>query len=146
MTPDDFLQGTPLVVTYYGHWLVHSSALQSAVALSLEQGGCEVHLKPLQERTAAQNRRMWAMLSDVSQQVNWYGTRLTPDEWKDVFTASLKRQKVVPGLDGGFVVVGGRTSRMSKSLFSDLITLMLAFGADPLHIVCWSDPKYAEEP
>lgn len=81
-------------------------------------------------RTLQQNARMWAMLSDVSEQVDWYGNKLTPDEWKDVFSASLKAQKVVPGLEGGFVVCGQRTSKMTVAEMGDLMTLMEAFGAD----------------
>ena len=49
--------------------------------------------------------------------------------WKDVFTSSLKKQDVVPGLDGGFVVLGLSTSEMTKQEMSDLLELMAAFGA-----------------
>lgn len=82
-----------------------------------------------EKRSDAQNRRLWAMLHDISEQVNWHGNRLTDEEWKDVFTAALKRQKVVPGLDGGFVVCGQRTSKMTKAEMSELQELMEAFGA-----------------
>jgi hypothetical protein len=88
-------------------------------------------------RTLDQNAKLWAMLSDVSQQVEWYGNRLTSEEWKDVFSASLKRQKVVPGLDGGFVVCGQRTSQMGKREFAEFIELIYAFGAQ--RNVQWSD-------
>ena len=82
------------------------------------------------KRTQDQNALMWAMLSDISAQVDWYGTRLTKDEWKDVFSAALKRHKVVPGLDGGFVVCGQSTSKMTKRQMSDLVELMNAFCAE----------------
>ena len=59
--------------------------------------------------------------------------------WKDVFSAALKKQKVVPGLDGGFVVCGQRTSQMGKREFADMIDLMCAFGAE--RGVIWSEPK-----
>ena len=81
-------------------------------------------------RTLEQNALMWAMLADISAQVDWYGQKLTSEEWKDVFSAALKRQKVVPGLDGGFVVCGQRTSKMTKGEMSDLVELMSAFCAD----------------
>ena len=81
-------------------------------------------------RTLEQNALMWAMLADISSQVDWYGQKLTSEEWKDVFSASLKRQKVVPGLDGGFVVCGQRTSKMTKGEMSDLVELMNAFCAE----------------
>lgn len=80
-------------------------------------------------RSWMQNRRMWAMLTDVSKQVDWHGQRLTKEEWKDVFTAALKRQKVVPGIDGGFVVLGSSTSKMTIPEMGDMMTLMEAFGA-----------------
>ena len=81
-------------------------------------------------RTLDQNSLLWPLLTEVSKQVDWYGNKLTADEWKDVFSAALKKQKVVPGLDGGFVVCGQSTSRMSKREFSDLVELIYAFGAD----------------
>lgn len=90
-------------------------------------------------RSTSQNRRMWAMLGDVSQQVDWYGRRLSPDDWKHVFTASLRKLEVVPNLDStGFVALGMHTSRMTVREMSDLIELMNAFGAE--RRVVWSDP------
>lgn len=81
-------------------------------------------------RTTAQNSRLWAMLADISEQVEWHGQRLGSEDWKHVFTAALKRQRVVPGLDGGFVVLGSATSRMTIGEMSELIDLMTAFGAE----------------
>jgi hypothetical protein len=78
------------------------------------------------------------MLTDVSRQVEWYGQQLAPEDWKHVFSASLKQQRAVPGLDGGFVVLGQSTSRMTIREMSDLIELMLAFGSE--RGVKWSDP------
>ena len=80
-------------------------------------------------RSLEQNARMWAMLTDVSKQVVWYGRKLTPEDWKHVFTASLTKQEVVPGIDGGFVVLGKSTSQMTKAEMSELQELMQAFGA-----------------
>lgn len=81
-------------------------------------------------RTVEQNDRMWALLTEVAEQVDWHGQKLSKEEWKDVFTAALKRQKVVPGLDGGFVVLGSRTSKMPKAEISDLMELISAFAAE----------------
>ena len=86
--------------------------------------------KPIEKRSNEQNSRLWAMLGDISEQVVWHGQKLSSGEWKDVFTASLKRQKVVPGIDGGFVVLGSSTSRMNKAEMSELMTLMEAFAAE----------------
>lgn len=89
-------------------------------------------------RTSDANALMWALLSDLSRQVEWHGQHLAPEDWKDMFSASLRRQRVVPAIDGpGFVVLGQRTSRMTKSEFSDLIELIRAFGAE--RGVHWSE-------
>ena len=71
---------------------------------------------------------MWANLEDIAQQVVWYGVKLTKEEWKDVLTAALKKQKVVPGIEGGFVIIGARTSKMTVPEMTELIELSTAFG------------------
>jgi hypothetical protein len=82
-------------------------------------------------RSSEQNARMWAMLTDVSQQVEWYGKRLTPEDWKHVFTASLRKLDVVPNIEGtGFVALGLSTSKMTKRELGDLMELIEAFGAE----------------
>lgn len=81
-------------------------------------------------RSLSQNRRLWAMLTDISKQVVWHGRKLTQEEWKHVFTAALTKQDVVPGIDGGFVVLGKSTSKMTKSEMTELQELMAAFGAE----------------
>lgn len=80
------------------------------------------------KRNLEQNARLWATLTDISKQVDWYGQRLSQEEWKDVLTAGLKRQKVVRGIDGGFVVIGARTSEMTVTEMSELLELATAFA------------------
>jgi len=82
-------------------------------------------------RSTEQNARMWAMLTDVSRQVVWYGQKLQPEEWKDVFSASLNRQKVVPGIDGGFVVLGALSLCALSN--ADSITEPALPGCDSIH-------------
>ena len=95
-------------------------------------------------RTKDQNAKLWPMLADISAQVDWHGQKLSAQDWKHVFTASLQKQKAVPGIDGGFVVLGVSTSSMTKKLFCDLVELIYAFGAE--QGVSWSEPeKPAEE-
>lgn len=117
--------------------LAHAEARRRAIeAVKCAPDGYVVEVKEA-TRTLDQNALLWATLTDVAEQVEWYGRKLTPDEWKDVFSASLKRAQVVPGLDGGFVVLGQRTSSMTKRDFSDLCELIFAFGAE--HDVKWTD-------
>jgi hypothetical protein len=88
----------------------------------------EVVIRP-EKRSDAANARMWVLLDALSKQVVWHGQRLTSDEWKDVMTAALARQKVVPGIDGGFVVLGQRTSQMTRAEMAELQDCIEAFGA-----------------
>lgn len=88
-------------------------------------------------RTDEQNDLMWPLLRDIARQVEWHGQKLRPEEWKDVLVAALKGQKAVPGIDGGLVMIGAHTSRMSKADFSELIEAIYAFGAE--HGVEWSE-------
>lgn len=83
-----------------------------------------------QVRSDAQNRRMWAMLRDISRQVEWYGQKLSDEDWKHIFSASVEKQRAVPGLDGGFVVLGISTRKQSKKWFNDMFLVMEAFGAE----------------
>jgi hypothetical protein len=109
--------------------LVHDTARQMAVrAVTRAPAGYVVEVKP-KTRTLDQNAKLWALLTDLSEQVNWHGQKLTPDEWKIVMTASIRRQRVLPGIDGGFVAIGESTSKMTVKEFSDLVELITAFGA-----------------
>ena len=89
-------------------------------------------------RSIGQNALMWALLSDISRQVEWHGEKLSKKDWKWIFTAAIRRQRMVPGIDGGMVFLGEPTSGMSKQEMSDLIELIYSFGAE--HQVEWTDP------
>ena len=94
-------------------------------------------------RSLDQNAALWPLLGEISRQVDWYGNKLTDEEWKDVLTAALKKEKVVPGINGGFVVLGQRTSKMSKKDFSELLELTIAFAADKGVVISYLDRKEA---
>lgn len=81
-----------------------------------------------EKRSLPQNQLMWSVLTDLSKQVPWHGEKLTKEEYKDLLTAGLKKQRAIPGIDGGFVVLGTSTSKMTKQEMTDLIMLAHAFG------------------
>lgn len=82
------------------------------------------------KRTDPQNNTMWSMLGDVAKQVEWYGRKLSAEEWKDVFTAAIKKLDVVPGIDGGFVVIGAHTSKMDTKELGLIIDTIHLFGSE----------------
>ena len=98
-------------------------------------------------RSLEQNSRLWALLTDIARQVEWPVDgklqRLSPEDWKTILTAALtKGQRVAQGVDGGFVMLGASTSRMSVGEMIDLQTLIEAFGAE--RGVRWTDPNSRE--
>jgi len=121
---------------------VMACAYHRACELADDGEAIRVTVETRRRRSVEQNAAMWALLADIADQVNWYGQKLAAAEWKDVLMASLKRQKAVPGIDGGFVVVGGRTSELSVKEMSELIELAHAFAAQ--QGVRVSAPKWME--
>lgn len=82
-------------------------------------------------RSLDQNALMWSRLGEIARQVEWYGQHLSADDWKDIFTASLRKARVVPGIDpGSYVPLGMRTSDMTKEEMGNLLDLMDAFAAE----------------
>lgn len=99
------------------------------------------------KRTLPQNDRMWAMLTDLAQQLPYHGVRLTAEDYKLIFLDALKRElghplRIVPNVDGtGFVNLGTSSSDLSKDEMSMLIELIAAFGAK--HDVKFQDDMVA---
>lgn len=126
---------------------IRNNAIDTILALPLDdKSPHEVHVKE-PKRTKAQNDRMWPMLQDVSRQVLWHGQRYDESDWKDLFTAlwlkmKNKEQRSAPGIDGGVVMFGVRTSKMRKASMTELIEIMFWFGAE--RNVRWSEDSKRE--
>ena len=81
-------------------------------------------------RSLNQNNLLWQRLTEIAQAVEWYGVKLSAEDWKDVFSASLRKARVVPGIDPGtYVPLGMRTSDMTKEEMTNLLELIAAFAA-----------------
>lgn len=82
-------------------------------------------------RSNDQNALMWSLLTQISQQVEWFGKFRSPEDWKDLTTAALRHAEFVPGITPGTLVpLGMRTSQMTSAEISDLIESLYAFGAE----------------
>lgn len=84
----------------------------------------------LKRRTLPQNDAIHGYCRQLSKRLQWYGRWLTPEDWKDIFTAAYRKAEAVPGIDGGFVVLGMHTSQMNRREASDLLEIILAFAAE----------------
>lgn len=84
-------------------------------------------------RSTQQNRVMWSCLTDLSEQVTWFGKKLKKEGWKDFITGHLDGQDLVPNMDGtGFISIqrGRSTSQMTIKEMIAVIDLCHAFGSD----------------
>jgi len=116
---------------------------RASAAIYAAEPGTVVRLGP-KTRSLEQNAKMWAMLQDLSNQVLWPvdGTmrRLTKEEWKLVCTAGLRKgQSVAQGIEGGFVLLGEPTSKMTVADMKALIDFIEYFGATRDPQVQWTD-------
>ena len=109
-----------------------------------EVGAIKVSMTPVKMvRSIEQNKRMWAMLDDIARQIEWHGQRLNREDWKDLLTASYRRQRFVPGIPTGtdptpgIVALGTRTSKMSVDEMSEFMELIASFGVE--HGVVFGD-------
>ena len=87
-------------------------------------------------RSLDQNAAMWPILQAFSDQLEWpvngRMARLTPDEWKDLLSAAFQNEqaRLAMGLNGGVVMLGMRTSRMTKRQFSEWLEFLHATAAE----------------
>ena len=95
------------------------------------------------KRTHDQNAKLWAMISDVSR-AKPEGRMHTPEVWKCLFMASCGHTvRFELGLDNKPFPIGFSSSRLCKSEFADLITVVQEYG--DRHGVQWSEPNPYEE-
>jgi hypothetical protein len=115
--------------------LAHDMARQRAVEAvrNAPQGFAVTVGEP--SRSLDQNAAQWPILEAFSEQLQWPVngklTTLTKEEWKDILTAAFRKEtRVAMGLDGGFVMLGQRTSKFGKREFSDWLEFLHAVAAE----------------
>jgi hypothetical protein len=82
-------------------------------------------------RSLPQNNLVWLRCTDVARQKpEYYGHRMNPEDWKDVFVAALRKCRMLPGIDGGIVPVGLRSSDLTKEECNDLLALISHYAAN----------------
>lgn len=116
--------------------LAHRTARQMATEAiwNAPDGHAVIIQEP--NRTLDQNAAQWPYLQAFADQLEWPVNgrlrQLTSDEWKDVLTSAFRRESVqlAQALEGdGVVMLGARTSAMSKREFSEWIEFLKATAA-----------------
>jgi hypothetical protein len=91
--------------------------------------GAVLTIKPA-SRSADQNAKLWALLSDISRAMPG-GRKHTPEVWKELFCHACGHAvQFEMGLNGQPFPTGFRTSRMSKAEMSDLIDFISSWAAE----------------
>jgi 2-phospho-L-lactate guanylyltransferase (CobY/MobA/RfbA family) len=95
--------------------------------------------------TLDQNAAMWASLHDFATQVDYpvigkdgNRARANEDDLKAILTAAFEQEiRWAPGLNGGTVFLGARTSRYGKRKMGEFLSFVHAGGSN--RGVVWSD-------
>ena len=100
-----------------------------------------IDIRPVGQRTLEQNDKLHAMLRDISTQYEYCGKLRSVEDWKDIFAASMKIMEgsmdVVPGIEGGVIILGLHTSDMTIKQMIDMITSIDAWAVDKE--IVWSE-------
>lgn len=108
-------------------------------------GAIEIIVRPVKSRrTLEQNAKLWAMLADIARQVEWpvngVMQKLDSEDWKALMTAAARQEvRMASGINGGVVMLGISTRRMTVAELGDVIECMYVFGSE--RGVRWSEPK-----
>lgn len=96
------------------------------------------------KRTTDQNKKMWPLLEEVAAQTTLNGVQYDAEDWKIIFLSALNKSqklqmKVIFGIYGEPINLGRSSSKLDKELFSELIELILCYGAE--HGVVFKEPE-----
>lgn len=86
--------------------------------------------------TDKQRRMLNACCGDLAAQVVWHGNRLSKDDWRHMLAGTMAGWRMMLGIDRGegapgFIMLGGSSLNLSKTMAKDAITQALAIGDDP---------------
>ena len=92
-------------------------------------------------RSSEQNRKMWAMLGEIAEQLQINGQSFDKDRWKAIMLHAWGEQvEFLPTLDGtSFFPYGHQTSKLSTKKMSSFLEFIIAEGAQ-------RGVKFADDP
>jgi len=87
-------------------------------------------------RSLAENAMLHALLTQISEKIEWAGAKRDTETWKRLLTAAWCRARgehieMLPALDGyGVDIVFRRTSQLTRGECSELIDFVQAWAAE----------------
>jgi hypothetical protein len=104
--------------------------------------GLVLQMKSTDWATWEQRKRIKAMCGELAKQAMLHGQKLDKDSWSAVLIAGLRKdQKVVQGLEGGLVMIGGSTRDLNRREASDVIEMIYELGSRQEPPVVFKEPK-----
>lgn len=117
-------------------WCLRTETIRAWVASFVLTAplGCYVTVEP-ERRSGLQNKRLHAMLGDVVKSgYELHGETYDIEDWKTFFVSvwmgETKRSRIVPGINGEFVQLYWRTSRMTKEQLGEVMIIVERFCAE----------------
>ncbi|MBB4063639.1 recombination protein NinB [Gellertiella hungarica] len=113
---------------------VLNSHEDKAAAIRIIQGaskGCRVEIKAT-KRSLPQNDLMWALLTEVSRQLDHAGRKYEPAEWKAIFLHAFGREiTFLPSLDKKtFLPIELSSSDLSKDEMTEFLEFIIKEGTE----------------
>jgi 5-methylcytosine-specific restriction endonuclease McrA len=91
-----------------------------------------------ERRSLEQNAKMWALLTEFSQQLEHGGRYYEPERWKAILLHAWGQEiEFLPSLDGNtFIPYGNQSSKMSKRDMISFLEFILAEGRQTRREIC----------
>lgn len=86
--------------------------------------------------TDAQRRMLNAVCGDLSAGLSWHRNRLSKDDWRHMLSGTVLGWRMMPAIDrgegaAGFIMLGGSSLNLTRSMAAEAITLAMSIGDDP---------------
>jgi len=86
--------------------------------------------------TPKQRRMLNAVCGCLAAQLSWHGNRLSLDDWRHMLAGTMLGWRMMPAIDrgegaAGFIMLGGSSLDLSKTLACNAITCGLHIGDHP---------------
>ncbi len=115
----------------------------------LQHSAVEITIKSRSPHLANQRKTLNAICGDLAKQVPWPVPQpdgeiamelLSKDDWRHMMVAAYRKDcRTVPGINGGFVVLGASSKDLNRRQYDDVIEMARAFGSE--RKVRWTPSK-----
>lgn len=78
-----------------------------------------------------QRRLLNSACSDLARDLTWHGQRFSKDDWRHFLAGTAKGWRMVPGINGGFVMLGASSLSLTKAEATEALTMAFELGDQP---------------